>query len=446
MAADRRILCVDFGTSSIRAAVRIPGNVDAKVLELGESFNSSIDKASIPSAIFIPTDRTEVAFGESALQRSLSGERAALFEMSPKRWLTGGSPDELKLEALHGLGLSRRDLLIGLVAQAFSAICGPGGLSRAQLEKADVRIAHPVWPRNHERALRLHLSTVSATAREIAGMTNHRVSPKRLRTAIDKASPSWENKDFDVVEPVAAAVQLFEDSENARELCFVIDVGAGTTDLALFLSLTPDARGFRRKLIQIASPRSIYMAGDLIDEQVIELIASRARLSKDRLQALRVRKRQIKEALFGRTKKVFEAGVEVALEDLTEQSAIQRMCQALSREFNALIDEGSSFIERFARFPLHPANTLNVVFAGGGSKIDFLHDAVNEPVRLPSGFGIPVVLSSAIDGGRPLPAALDRLAVALGGTTREQHWPVTSIKHVDDLVTRWDRGEFSAPS
>ena len=85
-------LCIDFGTSSIRAALFESARSRPQALELGEAFRSSIDRASIPSAIFIDSSGEAVVFGEDALKQGLRGDRSLLFEMSPKRWMTAESP------------------------------------------------------------------------------------------------------------------------------------------------------------------------------------------------------------------------------------------------------------------------------------------------------------------------------------------------------------------
>jgi cell division ATPase FtsA len=138
-------------------------------------------------------------------------------------------------------------------------------------------------------------------------------------------------------------------SDNSREICVVIDVGAGTTDLGIFLSLTPDesVSKHRRRFIQAASPRSIYMAGDLIDEEVINLIRIRAKtIQDDVIQDLQRRRRNIKETLFSRAKRVFEAGIEITLSELETQERIHQMQVEIANNFTRLIGDASRFIDR----------------------------------------------------------------------------------------------------
>ena len=437
------ILCIDFGTSSIRAAIVKDGRLKPEVLELGEAFRSSIDRASIPSAVFIEADKTKILFGEAALNKGQRGSKSMLFEMSPKKWMTSELPEFLDKELIPGSGLTYKHLLAGLLAQSFSAISTATGISKSDLIKLETRVSHPVWAPETQFVLKKQLTWITEAARQISGITDQAIAPEKLYSSLSKARITTNPNGLDVEEPVAAALELFENSENAREICVVVDVGAGTTDLGIFLSLTPDpsSRYHKRKFIQAASPRSMYMAGDLIDQEVISLISTKAsKLSKDNLQDLQRRRRSIKETLFSRTKKVYEAiaDVEVTLSDLEKQPNIKKMKNELTNNFDSLISEATSFIKIFVEASLHRAEKINVVFAGGGSNISFLHQAIGKSISLPNGIIVPIVIRSANSTDRALPAAYERLAVAMGGTTPAEFWPVTTIKDLNQLRTEWD--------
>jgi molecular chaperone DnaK (HSP70) len=453
MASKTGILCVDFGTSSTRAAILEDGRQRPRPLELGEAVRSSIDRASIPSAVFVSADCSEILFGEQALSKGLRGEKSCLFETSPKRWMTADSPTILDDELFEGTGLTRKHLLAGLLAQSFSAAATAAKLPKSKILELETRIAHPVWRRDTQVALKKHLEWITDIGRLLSGVTDQAISTRQLLSAIKKSSnDSKRARIVDVEEPVAAALELFENSDNSREICVVIDVGAGTTDLGIFLSLTPDERSSRhkRKFIQAASPRSIYMAGDLIDEEVIEMIRSRAnRVRSGTLQDLQRRKRSIKETLFSRARKVFEAGVEITLSDLEKQERILQMRDALAVSFRDLVEDASAFIATFVQASFHRADQINVVFAGGGSNIGFLHQAVGQSFKLSNGRSVPVVIRAATTVARPLPAAVERLAVAMGGTTPDKYWPVTSLagagreapsKPIEGRYPDWWRG------
>jgi hypothetical protein len=77
-------------------------------------------------------------------------------------------------------------------------------------------------------------------------------------------------------------------------------------DMGIFLSLTPDAASHRhrRKLIQAAPPRSIFKAGDFIDDALLNLITDKSKTTSDVVVSdLNRRRRSIKESLFESKKK-----------------------------------------------------------------------------------------------------------------------------------------------
>src|SRR5688500_6246037 len=99
-------LCIDFGTSSLRAAIRKQG----EILPLAIAPASPIDNASIPSAIYIPSSADDICFGIEALTRGLASSDGRLLELSPKSWLSPAGVDHLDNTAVRGLPFTRRDL------------------------------------------------------------------------------------------------------------------------------------------------------------------------------------------------------------------------------------------------------------------------------------------------------------------------------------------------
>src|SRR5215831_17517303 len=167
-----KIVCIDFGTSSIRAAVREGAN-EPEAFRLGDVFRSSIDSASIPSACFIGIDGT-ACFGEEALRRGLSGELAALYETSPKRWLSEASLDELMSPALPRSPLTRLDLVKALLAQAWSAVLAETNETIGGLQRQKLRVAHPVWTKQ-VRGRRDALDNALHESLALAGQTDQPV-------------------------------------------------------------------------------------------------------------------------------------------------------------------------------------------------------------------------------------------------------------------------------
>lgn len=426
------VLCLDFGTSSLRAAWRATPKAAPSALPIGGARQSQIDEASIPSAIFVSADGSMIHFGQAALDKGLRGEPSLLFETSPKRWIANGRWDELLAGACPGIAVTRRDLVAGLVAYALSAACDAAGLPVDALEFMDVRVAHPVWASHQKAEADHHLAWVLAVARGIAGQADMGVVPAALADLCRATRSAPPKPTIDVVEPIAAALELFADTSNARECCAVIDVGAGTIDLGLLISLTPDdaAREAKRKLIPLCDPKSIYGAGDVIDDELVDLIQSRAStgLRPAQIADLQRRKRSLKEQLF-RNKRLVQFGTHVTLDDLEQRPRIRQMARTLKEELLDLVRAAETRIAQYASYAHHPINQVSVIFAGGGADIGFLRAAVPTSVSVGARRLLPVKTQAAAASGRgsQLPASLTRLAVALGGTASEREWPISEM-------------------
>ena len=418
-----KILCIDFGTSSIRAAVR--NNDSAPVaLEIGEAFNSSIDKASIPSAIFIGVSGDEILFGEDALSQGLKGEESHLFEISPKKWITLHQLDEF---IFAKKGLTKSHLLSGLLNQALNGLCKCLNLSIFELKSYEIRVSHPVWNDKNKAEVLLNFEKIISDAFLVGDASGEVFSKNSLFSKITGHLSATSYSSIDVIEPVAAALELFNNSQNSREFCVIIDVGAGTTDIASFISLTPDIHRIKRKLIRISEPISIYKAGDLIDNEVIKLIKNKSKSDdKISIKLLNIRRRQIKELLF-KNLKIFESNVEISLNELNDSAEIKNMCSDLKRSFEALIEQSTPKILPFITASNHRVDEVKVIFAGGGSKIKFLQDAIGKNITI-AGKRLPISIIASASTYRNLPASYERLAVALGGTTPENDWPITEFK------------------
>jgi hypothetical protein len=418
-----KILCIDFGTSSIRASVR---NNDSTpfALEIGEAFNSSIDKASIPSAIFISTSGDEVLFGEDALSRGLKGDEYHLFEISPKKWIAS---DQLEEFIFGKAGLTKSHLLSGLLNQALIGLCRCLDISIFQLKSYEIRVSHPVWEDKRKAEVMLNFEKIISDSFLIGDASREVFSKNSIFSKIAGHLSTTSYSSIDVIEPVAAALELFNNSQNSREFCVIIDVGAGTTDMASFISLTPDVHRIKRKLIRLSDPISIYKAGDLIDDEVLKLIKNKSK-SDDQvfLKLLNIRRRQIKELLF-KNSKIFEGNVEVSLKELCESVEIKNMCSDIKRSFEALIEKSAPQIMPFISASNHRVDEVKVIFAGGGSNIKFLQDAIGKNISI-SGRRLPISIVTSTSPSRNLPASHERLAVALGGTTPENDWPITEYK------------------
>lgn len=409
-------LCIDFGTSSIRAVRRQPSG-KLKPLPIGRITRSRLDDASIRSEIHIDASRRYVRFGERALIARKDSSTPALFESSPKLWFK--EPDRLGEEAAPGLDVTREQLLSGLLAYAIRAAADADGIGWRRLNDIDVRIAHPVWPGQVKEAANEALTRIGAQARQMAFERQWvNVTVSSLRDHAQQVAKARAAA-VDVIEPLAAAMELLPNEENRVRLCAVVDVGAGTTDIGLFISVVPDpASRVRAKLYRMGEAVSIFKAGNLVDEIVLDLLKARARKPSELdLADVRARIRGIKETLF-RDGFIQELGCDVHSSDLRRHPEAKVMAADIRARLERLVqDNAKSVVDHMSR-SIHSVNRLDVVMAGGGGTIDFLQAAIGRPIQIDHRMlDVKSTIPAERAGMSTFGASRGRMAVALGGAS-----------------------------
>lgn len=413
------VLCLDFGTSSIRAVLRDELS-NRQVIPIGQVTPvQNIDGASIPSAFCIDDDMETVRFGQHAQDAILSGNKLAFSITSPKRWLT--EPKLLNQRVVPDLDITRRDVLTGLMGYAlFAANESKLWTAPDSPDKADVRIAHPVWPsaikEDANRALgQIAWMAVNMAAAGDWGVTTAEVlcswttptGPKEIRPALALS--------VDTIEPIAAAVELLPNTGNERRICMVVDVGAGTTDIGIFHHLSPDSQTNKGDRIIPAGPAtSVFKAGDEIDRLLLKLMRDSNPDVFDTNQA-RIKSgiRFQKESLF-KNGRIEVAGINLSLTELEATSDIKAMASDIRKGVESCLIDAFIKIQSFvstAGLDLE----ITVVMAGGGAEIQFLRDAIGVPMTVNSSqfifnFFKPVRPRLNMHG-----AGYERMAVGLGG-------------------------------
>lgn len=431
------VLCIDFGTSSIRAVRRMP-NGKIKPLDIGRVAGSRLDDASIRSEIHIDEHGRYVHFGERAITARRTSPSFLLYEPSPKLWLK--DPRRLEERAVPELALTRENLLAGLFANVLHACISAMGIGDATLRQIDVRIAHPVWPSDIASLANAAIGRISAQAqrmvcdREWATVTVAQLEVYTHNPGIKVQSQA------DVVEPVAAAVELLPSAQNVRRVCAVVDVGAGTTDIGLFQAVAPDATlTVCGKLYPLGEPVSIFKAGNVVDEIVLDLLQSRAaRSNAEATQDVKARIRQVKETLF-QDGYIQELGVNLQLEDVKSHPAAKLMAREIRSALDSAVQRSSREIVQFMDSKTHYVGKLELVMAGGGASIDFIRKALGKPLDI-DGKYLPVELTEAESDSELelFGAGRGRMAVALGGARVEYD----NLVHKKAQVTRISRGSL----
>lgn len=411
-------LCIDFGTSSIRAVRRQPSG-KLKTLDIGRVTKSKLDDASIRSEIHVDGNRRYVRFGERAFVARKDTGTPALYEASPKLWLK--EPGRLGDEGAPGLGVTREQLLSGLLAYALRAAADADEIGESTLKSVDIRIAHPVWPAQVKTAANAALARICAQARQMAFQREWGTVTVTSLLEHVQAPASPRAAAVDVVEPVAAAAELLPSEENLVRMCAVVDVGAGTTDIGLFLSLVPDgASKVRSKLYRTGDPVSVFKAGNVVDEIVLKLLEARAKKpSAVALADVRARIRGIKETLF-KDGFIQELGCDVHLKDLQTHPEAKAMATEIRVELLRLVQANAKTITTWLDKPVHSVSRLDVVMAGGGGSIDFVVRAIDAPIPINhKTLQVKLTIPGERTGVNTFGASRGRMAVALGGASHD---------------------------
>ncbi len=432
-------LCIDFGTSSIRAVYR-----DAKgnrhVLPIGLVTGAkSIDEASIRSEIHIDAQGKGLKYGEHAVVAKAKLAPSSYYESSPKLWLL--EPDKLDQPAFTGLKVTRRELLTGLLAYAIFG--AKEALRRIQVSHPkvlqDIRIAHPVWREDLSHRANQEILQIGFAASKLSEEGDWGNVPlSTLTSYLDQPYTGSLHPSSDVIEPVAAALELLSRKVNLRQICAVVDVGAGTTDIGLFYSVVTE--GHADRLIPLSTTRSVFKAGNEIDHVLYRILVKKSGTTdKLKLYDVATRIRQIKEFLFANGF-VQELGVRVSLDQVEGHSDIIKMAQEIRTCFEQAVLSDKKKILEFNRDP-----RIQIVMAGGGGNVSFIKSALSKPVALgEKSIAVSISASEKTDQ-LTYGASHERMAVALGGANvyydnlRHEHEKLTgipSLGHAKQDVTK----------
>lgn len=309
------VLCVDFGTAYSKAAAAPasawsrfdPRAVRPLMLsdhELGNAF-------LLDSAVFVDDDR--VVFGRDALARAdAQANRKRLALRSFKTLLSVSDLDRaMNTNAPASIDPHRmfqmRDLVVLYLAYLLEAV--ERGIGEdAMVSRAthiSRRYAAPAWRSGdsagmHDTVLRLFAEAEAvrlALGKRLAAREG--VSLKLLSDALPKATASARPYDMSLVfEATAAAAYTSIGLEDQSSHLIVVDMGAGTTDIAALEHTTVDAA-------EIAEARvTLKQAGDFIDSVIANVVIESASWARDAetqraLWTVLMRQmRDIKEAVF----------------------------------------------------------------------------------------------------------------------------------------------------
>jgi hypothetical protein len=229
-----------------------------------------------------------------------------------------------------------------------------------------------------------------------------------------------------VLEPIAAGSSRLWSERNFRELVLTLDVGAGTTDLALSFVVQnrhPKVGIVGHRAIPVApAARALPIAGDYLDQGLLELLLVRAGFSQGTDAYLRaagrlrlVGARRLKEQLFKTGTLATRVGDKVV-----QISKSQFLASSGAREFEQRIRRSmTEFVGN-----LHPTwkpniERIRLVATGGSSRLPFIEkfdgstlSVLGRTSKLSAAPALPEELEEYSDRFQE---AYPQMAVAIGG-------------------------------
>ncbi len=447
---DGWLLCLDFGTAMSKAFASAGRNKHLD-LELGAAAGQS--GFTLPSSVFI-SDAGRVFFGFDAIEKSdglLETGRERLDSI--KEWLSLRIEGDLDgdssvLQASMNptsYRMTQGDLiriyLAYLTDMAESAMEHRGVDQARHVQR---RFARPCWsdPKQTEwvdREMRKMLADAQILADTFNGRWHAGVPVQEFVSALSQikklpTKPVHLIQDG-VPEAVAVAAGAFAETENRRDAFMVVDVGAGTTDFGLFVSIKKSDDDEDVKVFQVpGSIQGMKQAGNTVDRLLRGYILKKESVdTSDMAGKMIVGKlssgiRGLKEALFktGRLEYVLADGTAgaITLSEFLDDTNVKKFSEAVAAGFKkSLLDIDQSYLNWLGMDDVR----LHVVVTGGGAQLPMMqslshgmveingHKIVREAVN-----SMPVWMEDESD---ELKTVYPQLAVAVGGA--EEHMPET---------------------
>jgi molecular chaperone DnaK (HSP70) len=222
-----------------------------------------------------------------------------------------------------------------------------------------------------------------------------------------------------VFEAHAAAAAYGAFTRDCKRFIMVVDMGAGTTDIAAFERLEDGPEPLLTELV--GARQSCGLAGDEIDQIVCNLLAVKSKVRERAAQAtlwrtLLLSARGLKRDLFTTGKCAFQhegKTLRLRLRDLAGATRFKEFTHALASTCEASLNAV------FARADDARGDGVTIVLAGGGANLPFLGPLVSQGAAklgrtvTCTCFGADGALPA--DHGAKLGDAFPQVAISLGG-------------------------------
>ncbi|HVV32039.1 MAG TPA: Hsp70 family protein [Vitreimonas sp.] len=427
-------ICVDFGTALSKATMLIgyadDGSPDIAPLPIGAACGADHPLLT-PSAMFVDSDH--ILFGPAAITRARDTVKASRNPILSFKLILSAADIAASLNyklnpSLDPTGtLTYRDALTlyiayidQLIRKAVAAepTLPPGALA------APRRITSPLWRIGDGaiEAINTLFSQAMAVSENLGAQLLTGPSLQTARAALARAAECGRSPLFEglVLEAHAAAAAYASFVRAPARFVLVVDMGAGTTDIAGF-EMDADGNGPRAFDIE-GTQRCSTLAGDELDYILIDRFAqSRGKMKPDAAsdlwRGLRLSTADLKRELFERGRASFKdekRKYAVSRDKLLSDASFRAYCKALS---NALAE---SIAPTAAKARARGANSITILLAGGGANLPFLADLV-KLAGAKHARGLKLVVEpfgakwSLPHQHHPFAGALPQLAIAMGG-------------------------------
>jgi molecular chaperone HscA len=437
------ILCLDFGTARSKAFAAGPstngtgGYID---LGLGKLAGEPNAVYAVSSSLWIEDDGL-VFVGPTAVRRSQrpGAEQQKRFD-SLKQELSQGDlshpPDRYYVPADMNPSnvLLTHGHLLTLYLAYLTDLAETALLQKSEQFTRHVarRFALPSWEEARlkwvEELLRRYLARAQIVGDVFRGRWTDGLPAAEVKAVVDATASLTDGElplhlipeDAGVLEPVAAGASRLR-ADGQRGLVMVIDVGAGTTDFALFVTVENERTdGVRAFQIQ-NGVRNLRQAGDTVDTLLRQMMLQRMSVRPEdpefkRVNAERLRTiREDKETLFKLGQVRFNDGTStITLSEFVQSDGAQRFAASLKNAFDETLKAiDPSFVRELAE------SGLKVVLTGGGATLPMVEELARGATHVR---GQAIVRSQAplvpeAFQGSAFAAEYPELAVAIGGAS-----------------------------
>lgn len=443
------IICIDFGTSMSKVAARIGGQLVA--IPLGELSGDPVKTYPYDSSLLFSSDGN-IYLGYKAVTRSLDHARGLEPRLdSLKRRLTMGDRTDLSETLIPsllnrtGVSFSIRDALTLLIGHILA-------LTRKELKNTferelddtiEIRFTRPVFDTERaewvDREMSHAICTACALEKKLRKAHTGVIAAHDAKEFLKKATSGREPPSRSgIEEPVAASV-LYLTQPNRRSIIAIVDIGAGTTDLGLFIVIQPDNADQIDRARALADPRSVKKAGDHLDEilksmLIDSMLIDGVRLDSQRKLEIDLNIRRWKEDLFTFKEAVATLSGGVRLKRVLQHQLVAHqdyigMAIEIRNAMQSMLQSAKG-IELYANTMSHRVTRIELIPAGGGARLPLIDelatlswqgDRNSLPMRV-----VRTVPEIALDYSDDFP----QLAVALGGAATDNPGFIRQPRHL----------------